>query len=352
MKTFSLWDSPISDDAPCGVDIEYDGRFLELQTAAEGKAEQQYGETVIPAEAPDWTLMEKLCHQLLAESKDLRVLAFYTQALTAKYGLEGLAAGCAAILANVRQYWDSLYPALNDEEGEYDPYYRVNAFSLFTVLDGIAQNVLSAKLLINGLTQQIISVREAVQLLQGQDNLDYPGGRERLLLDIRVSADSEKAESVALRQTVASLLSIQEIVSQHLGDEAALDFSCVLQPLSLIDDAMSLSGSLKTEGGNGGQSVAALMDTQQDNLTTPTLSHFVPDAWRQMNLNNRHDVDLVLEKICVYFENYEPSHPAPLLIRRVQRFMNMNFYDIMRDIHPDSIAHLEVLMGKVGQGDE
>ena len=92
MKMFSKWELPVSKDTPAGVDIEYDSRFLELQSVAEGKPEQQYGETIIPAQEPDWAVVEKLCNQLLAESKDLRVLVYYAQALTAKYGLPGFQA--------------------------------------------------------------------------------------------------------------------------------------------------------------------------------------------------------------------------------------------------------------------
>ena len=64
MKTFSRWAEAISAEEPSGVNIEYDSRYLELQNAAEGKPEQQYGNTVIPAVDPDWTLVEKLCIQL------------------------------------------------------------------------------------------------------------------------------------------------------------------------------------------------------------------------------------------------------------------------------------------------
>ena len=39
MSTFPLWAEPISADTPEGVNIEYDSRFLELQSAAEGKPE-------------------------------------------------------------------------------------------------------------------------------------------------------------------------------------------------------------------------------------------------------------------------------------------------------------------------
>ena len=139
MKMFSKWELPVSKDTPAGVDIEYDSRFLELQSVAEGKPEQQYGETIIPAQEPDWAVVEKLCNQLLAESKDLRVLVYYAQALTAKYGLPGFQAGCEAIKINVDLFWDTLFPQLEDEDGEYDPFYRINALSSFSTFDGIAK---------------------------------------------------------------------------------------------------------------------------------------------------------------------------------------------------------------------
>ena len=63
-----------------------------------------------------------MCNQLLAESKDLHVLAYYAQALTAKHGLVGFCAGCEAIRANIDLYWESIYPKLEDEDGEFDPF--------------------------------------------------------------------------------------------------------------------------------------------------------------------------------------------------------------------------------------
>ena len=211
MNTFPRWDEPISIDSPEGVNIEYDSRFLELQSVAEGKPEQQYGDTIIPAEEADWATVEKLCNQLLAESKDLHVLAYYAQALTAKHGLVGFCAGCEAIRANIDLYWESIYPKLEDEDGEFDPFYRINALSSFTTLDGIIKEILASKLLINGLTQQPITVKEAVSILQGNDSQNYPGGKERLMLDIRVNADTGKPELTALIQALDCLKDIQRI---------------------------------------------------------------------------------------------------------------------------------------------
>jgi type VI secretion system protein ImpA len=45
--------APVSDDAPSGPDLTYDPDFLALEQAAQDKTEQQFGDTVIPAEEPD-----------------------------------------------------------------------------------------------------------------------------------------------------------------------------------------------------------------------------------------------------------------------------------------------------------
>ena len=350
MKTFSLWENSISAEAPSGVDIEYDSRFLELQSAAEGKPEQQYGDTIIPAQEPEWGVVEKLCYQLLAESKDLRLFAYYARALTAKHGLLGFAAACEALKINLELFWDTLYPSLKDEDGEYDPFYRINALSPFSLPDGIAKELLSSKLLINGLTQQSVSLREAVAILQGQDNQTYPGGKDRLLLDIRVGADTGKPELQAVFQSIKHLQAIQEIFSTHLENEdISLDFSFLLKFLTPIQQAVAYQNDAisKQDPQLESSNMEAMTVVPAIHMIENSMQHV--DAWRQLNIKNRADVDLALEKICVYFDNFEPSHPAPLLIRRVQKFMNMNFYDIMMDISPDSIQHLEVLIGKPTQ---
>ncbi|MCG7870434.1 MAG: type VI secretion system ImpA family N-terminal domain-containing protein, partial [Candidatus Thiodiazotropha taylori] len=51
--------SAVSDDEPAGSDLEYDPLFGEMERAAEGKEEQQFGDTIIPAEDPDWRELKK-----------------------------------------------------------------------------------------------------------------------------------------------------------------------------------------------------------------------------------------------------------------------------------------------------
>ena len=52
--TVEEWLRDTSVEPPCGPNLEYDDRFMALVSSASGKPEQQYGNTIIPAEDPDW----------------------------------------------------------------------------------------------------------------------------------------------------------------------------------------------------------------------------------------------------------------------------------------------------------
>ena len=45
---------PISEDLPCGEDLEYDPAFQQMETMMEATDEQEFGDTVIEGSGPDW----------------------------------------------------------------------------------------------------------------------------------------------------------------------------------------------------------------------------------------------------------------------------------------------------------
>ena len=105
--------APVDADNPCGDNLEYDADFLAMARAAAGKAEQQFGSTIIPEEAPDWVQVERLATSLLARTKDLRVMLYLTRAWTQLRGLPGYADGLTLIHQSILRYWDALQPALS-----------------------------------------------------------------------------------------------------------------------------------------------------------------------------------------------------------------------------------------------
>jgi type VI secretion system protein ImpA len=73
-------------EPPCGPDLTYDNDFQAMESAAQGKAEQQFGETVIPAEPPDWRDVERQASALMLRTKDLRVAVLLCRAWTILHG--------------------------------------------------------------------------------------------------------------------------------------------------------------------------------------------------------------------------------------------------------------------------
>ncbi|MFO1156846.1 MAG: hypothetical protein U1E43_08825 [Rhodospirillales bacterium] len=60
---------------------------------------------------------------------------------------------------------------------------------------------------------------------------------------------------------------------------------------------------------------------------------------------SRDDVVRLLDRICAYYERYEPSSPVPLLLARARRWVFKDFIDVLRDIAPDAVAQAEAIRG-------
>ena len=88
---------PVSDDSPCGPNLEYDDTYAAFERAARGKAEQQYGETIIPAEPPDWAEVRRLGVELVERTKDLRVVCQLARGVLETDSLSDFAASLALV---------------------------------------------------------------------------------------------------------------------------------------------------------------------------------------------------------------------------------------------------------------
>ena len=122
--------APVTPEDPSGPDLEYDPAFGEIDRLAQGKPEQQIGNTIVPAEAPDWKVVQKKATDLLGKSKDLRVGAHLTRALLQTTGWPGFALGLGVLRGMIERYWDGVHPRL-DPSDDNDPTMRVNVLSSF-----------------------------------------------------------------------------------------------------------------------------------------------------------------------------------------------------------------------------
>ncbi|WP_175001853.1 type VI secretion system protein TssA [Burkholderia lata] len=330
----------VAPDAPCGANLEYDAEFLQLQERATPRAEQQYGDTVIPAEAPDWRAVERLALALSVRTKDLRVIACLARSWTEQHGIPGYADALALVANLLERRWDDLHPRL-DADGEHDPTPRMNALAEVAGAHDCARAARRQPLFDGG-----PSVRDAERLLDGRDDTGSPvaGSRESLLAALSAARGDGTTPLDATRAALHALDAIRVCVTDRLGREWVPDEGDAEKALQRIvrdvplpepqpvspDVQQATSGDM-SQTGSAATAAAAMPNAH---------------AWRDAEITSRDDVRIGLDKMCRYFEQHEPSHPAPLLLRRAQRLLTLDFYEIIRDLAPESLPKLDLLSGE------
>ncbi|KGE01394.1 membrane protein [Achromobacter sp. RTa] len=321
---------------PCGEDLEYDADFLQLQQAAAGRDEQQFGSTIIAAQPPDWREVERLARALLERTRDLRVIGLLTSAWTEIRGLPGYSDGLALAVDTLERYWEPVHPRL-DSVGEDDPMPRMNALAAFGDMQGCARSVRSASL-VSGVHGQL-TLRDTEALLDGsrQDADSYPGGRPRLVERLRQAWAQDNADVMALASAAQALRRMQKLVMDKLGAVWAPDYAAILRTLDVVLDATrdaqpaSAATAADAEAGMAPAAGAPPAAAPADRGV----------RWQDTPIQSREEAVAMLARVCAYFEANEPGHPAPYLIRRAQQLIPMSFHDIIKNLAPQGLEQFE-----------
>jgi type VI secretion system protein ImpA len=69
-------------------------------------------------------------------------------------------------------------------------------------------------------------------------------------------------------------------------------------------------------------------------------------------ITSRSDVIRMLDKICDYYEQYEPTSPVPIFMKRAKKLVTMDFVALMRDLAPEAMAKIEVFTGEPAGGEQ
>ncbi len=334
---------PVDPVAPCGPDLEYDPDFLALEQAILGKPEVQYGATITPAVPPDWKLVKKLAAGLLARSRDLRLAMHLLRANLALHGMAGLADGMALIERLLEERWDSVHPAL-DEDDPTDATLRINSLATLadsaTVLRDLKDTALIVLPGLGPLSLRMLDIASGELAPQpGQEKI-ATASIEAAFRDVD-DAGLRIAAGV-LGHACASAINIEAILMRQVGSAQALNLDGLTRALKRCRDF--LSAQLV---GRGGAEAEAQPEQEQEPEPTdgnpqarPAPSDFKGD------IANRADVLKMLDKLIKYYREHEPSSPVPLLLERAKWLVPKSFIEIMEDLAPDGMAQLMVIKGR------
>lgn len=316
-------------EAPCGPDLEYDPDFVSLFVASAGKPERQSGETLVPAEEPDWADIRQRAESLLARSKDLRVAMLLTRALTRTASLDGLCAGLQYTQQMLSQYWDEVHPRLDPSE-DMDPTMRLNALAALADSDAVLGDVRAAALVPPGY-QRRISARDILGVAGKLPPTE--GGPTQVEMEtILASAASKNELSVgAMRDALTTAIGIKTLLVDKVGSDRATDISPLIDTLKTLVHAVDKVTGVE----NGVGTEEEINGVSGERSATSALGE----------IRSREDAVRVLERVCAFIERTEPANPAPLFIRRAQQLLTKSFIEIIQDLAPDSLGQIQKMVG-------
>ncbi|OYP35797.1 type VI secretion system protein TssA [Rhodopirellula sp. MGV] len=367
---------PLTDDEPCGPDLEYDPEFGEMDRAAQGKPEQQYGDTIVAAEEPEWKEVKKLAESLLSRTKDMRVVVFLARASLNQQGFVAFEQCLRLLRGYIENFWDSVHPEL-DADDDNDPTYRTNTLVTLCDDDTMLRELREAPIVSSRAVgrfslrdiEKSTEPTEKPVVVKTDDEDDWSSSKAEepaetakgptpATIDAAFTdADIEDVQATeeATRLAAEHLAEIEKQVTEKVG----VNFAVSLAPArNLLTEMNGIITKQLRRRGVGVEEVSAassdatdvdavVADGGPDNNGTAVTQIVSQAGYVGGKIATRQQAVKALEDVCDYYELNEPSSPLPLLIRRAQRLSSASFLDILRDVAPDAVAQAEALSGAV-----
>lgn len=344
---------PVSEGSPCGPSVEYDERYIELEKAARGVAREEdaNGKVIREAEPPSWPEAERLALELSAKSKDLRVAIYLARAKLAVDGLPGFGETLELIDGYLREFWPSVHPQL-DPADDNDPSIRVNSLVALchneTVLRELRLAPLTQSRQFGRVSYRDYAVAAGLMPpppTKGGDARPPDTSRiEAAFADTPIEVLQEFQEAAAA--SLERLGSIEETLTEHLGAGNGPDFSPLEKQVSEI------KGVLDKEMAKRGGGEQEIPVDGESNITPQAAGSGGVAPAAGVMVRSRDDVLLLLDRICRYYSDFEPSSPVPLILNRTKRLVTMNFLDILKDLTPGGVQEFGVVAGIKAEAEE
>jgi type VI secretion system protein ImpA len=326
---------PISDESPCGENLEYDLAFTELERLARGKPGRQEGDKEVPPEPPNWHEVFSAAEALMERTRDLRVVVYLTHAALNTDGLREFSSGLRLIYGLLQSFWESVYPMLDKEDND-DPTARVNSLAALNAHDGVVRSLIRVPL-VESRAAGRFSLRD-MRLASGEltpvDEEEVP---DAALIDaafMDCDLDTMKATADAVKEAVAAIDLMDAYLRERVGAESAPDFGLVKAELAAMQVVLAEQLGRRGVSSAAGEGAEGASDPAR-----------AGHGGALGQINTREDVVRALDRATEYFRKHEPSSPVPLLLQRAKRLVHKDFMEILRDLTPDAVSQAELIGG-------
>lgn len=370
---------PLSEDLPCGPNLEYDPAYLELfmklipkeQKVVDGSTGSHRLES--EPEPIRWSELERDCRALLQRTRDLRLVLVLMRCRVQQMGSTGLVEGLRLLWLLLERFPADVYPRL-DEGGGYDPVPRAVVLSELTDQAGLLADIRRLSFTgTPGIRLDIREIERALSIPRPEDAL-LPETVLRQLDELRLQQDETY---MPLMQACALLRKIDTLLSEQLGQESpVLDTLLSLLgrlfpeqhptavediPTDRPDEAPDMSellsdtnpgtvdsdstcsdisfdpeADIKETGGAAQRNVSLASATVPEKTVRPLIEKV--RLVRAGSIPDRQFAKEQIHEIRIWFETNEPSSPISLLLRQSEQLVGRRFVDVV-DVLPSELMH-------------
>ncbi|KVM64671.1 ImpA [Burkholderia ubonensis] len=333
---------PVSAEAPCGPDLEYDPAFVMLQAAVMPRTDAQYGDFVDAPQQANWAEAERDCRALLLRTKDIRLLTILIRCRIRQSGAEGLRDGIALLQQMLERYGEALHPT-PVVDGERDPIVYSNAIAALADADAALADARDIPLpKTAGLQLQLRDIEKAFAVPRAKDAL-APDSAGRLLSELWNRRDPVLVALADAQRAVADIVARMRDTLQ--GDAPDLDgIVKLLQPFAptALDAGRTPAASSPSDAlpeatwapaASAGTSAETARHT--DRAAPPVAPDTRPaDRWSALE---------TIRETRLWFEQNEPSSPVIVLLRQSERMVGKRFSELANVIPAELLAQWDAV---------
>jgi type VI secretion system protein ImpA len=338
--------SEVSSIEVCGINLENDPGFQNFFFASQGTPERFDGQSTIPAEAPDWRAVKKQAIEYLDKTRDLKLISVLAQSVLNTEGIIKFEQCMNGLAQQVKEHWKDVFPALDEDDG--DPLERISALGHLCDKDFVIGSIKKLPIVNSKVLGNV--TLQAIDRAVGPSGSKTEGGMEiPQIIGIFRESDTEQVTAiyVAVNQCITHFNEINKNFVEQAGNEYNVGCDAIVDVLTDLSNALKKYGNLQlevvTQADNSSDEATSQQSTGNSaSASTPNNSNF--DS-ANMKLTSRNDVERCFDLILAYYQECEPSSPVPILINRASKLVNADFLDIVKDIFPDALDHVQKLGG-------
>ena len=135
--------------------------------------------------------------------------------------------------------------------------------------------------------------------------------------------------------TLDTTKALSQFLDERVGSERSLDFKPLIGSLYTLSQIVTRAAAAAAGSDGASMEGGAVPGSAEGGGAMNTSGA----------IRSRRDVVLLLDKICEFLDRTEPSNPAPLLLQRAKRLMEMNFIDLLKELAPDGLPQARNVTG-------